>query len=54
MRRDVVGKMNALEKSLEVQTWVAWLTAPNAARDQVTARAKQLMDTELLAVPRRC
>jgi len=48
--RDVVQNMAGLEKSLEVSTWVARLTAPNAERDRVTARAKQLMDTELLSM----
>jgi amidohydrolase len=48
--RDVLRKMSDLERSLEVQTWVSRLTAANPARDQVTARAKQLMDTELLAM----
>jgi amidohydrolase len=46
----VLGKMDALEKSLEVDKWVARFSAPDAARDQVTARAKELMDTELLAM----
>jgi len=48
--RDVLRKMDALEKSLDVPALVARLTGPNAARDQVVARAKQLMDTELLAL----
>src|SRR5215213_4872025 len=48
--RDVVRKMDALERSLDVPRWVATLTAPNPARDQVAARAKQLMDAELLAL----
>src|SRR6266705_4215475 len=48
--RDVLKKMDALEKSLDVPAMVTRLTGPNAARDQVVARAKQLMDTELLAL----
>jgi amidohydrolase len=48
--RDVLKKMDALEKSLDVPALVTRLTGPNAARDQVVARAKQLMDTELLAL----
>lgn len=48
--RDVLRKMDALEKSLDVRGWVARFSAPDAARDQVTGRAKQLMDTELLAM----
>lgn len=48
--RDVLEKMAALEKSLNIPAVVARLTAPNADRDQVVARAKQLMDTELIAL----
>jgi amidohydrolase len=48
--REVVQKMAALQKSLDVPGVVAKLLAPNAARDAVVARAKQLMDTELLAL----
>jgi amidohydrolase len=48
--RDVLRKMAELESSLDVPGLVARLTAPNAARDKVAARAKQLMDTELLAM----
>jgi amidohydrolase len=48
--RDVLSKMDALEKSLDVRGWVEKLTAADPGRDQVTARAKQLMDTELIAM----
>ena len=48
--RDVVHKLDSLERSLDLQALVAKLTGPNAARDQVAARAKELMDTELLAM----
>jgi amidohydrolase len=48
--RDVVRKLDSLERSLDLPVLVAKLTGPNAARDQVVARAKQLMDTELLAM----
>lgn len=48
--RDVLRKMSALETSLDVPGLVAKLTGPNAARDKVAVRAKQLMDTELLAM----
>src|SRR5262245_30524775 len=48
--RDVLKKMAALEQSLDVPGIVAKLTGPNAGRDQVVARAKELMDTELLAL----
>jgi amidohydrolase len=46
----VLQKMDALEKSLDVPGWVARLGAANPARDQVAARARQLMETELLAM----
>src|SRR6267142_5500519 len=48
--RDVLKKMAALEQSLDVQALVTRLTGPNADRDQVVARAKELMDKELLAL----
>jgi amidohydrolase len=48
--RDVVHKLDSLERSLDLPALVAKLTGPNTARDQVAARAKELMDTELLAL----
>ena len=48
--RDVVRKLDSLERSLDLPALVAKLTGPNAARDLVAARAKELMDTELLAL----
>ncbi len=48
--RDVLQKMATLEQSLDVPGLVSKLTGPNAARDEVVARAKQLMDTDLLAM----
>src|SRR6266852_3499135 len=48
--RDVLQKMSALEQSLDVPALVTRLTGPNAARDQVVARAKELMDKELLTL----
>ncbi|MDQ6831114.1 MAG: peptidase dimerization domain-containing protein, partial [Gemmatimonadota bacterium] len=48
--RGVIAKMTTLEQSLAVPATVGRLTAANAARDAVVARAKQLMDTELLAL----
>ena len=48
--RDVLAKMAALEASLDVPALVAKLTGPNADRDKVVARAKELMDQELLAL----
>src|SRR3954465_6900690 len=48
--RDVLKKMAALEQSLDVPGLVSTLPAANADRDRVTARAKELMDKELLAL----
>ena len=48
--RDVVRKLDSLERSLGVPAIVTRLTGPNAARDAVAARAKALMDAELLAL----
>src|SRR3954447_20553650 len=48
--RDVLKKMSALEQSLDVAGIVARLTAPDAERDKVVARAKELMDKDLLAL----
>src|SRR5512138_263236 len=48
--REVIRKMTALEASLDVPGLVAKLTGANPARDQVAARARELMDTELLAM----
>jgi amidohydrolase len=48
--RAMLDKMAALEQSLDVPGLVARLTGPNAERDRVVARAKELMDKELLAM----
>src|ERR1700730_7972714 len=48
--RDVLHKMSVLEKSLDIPATVARLTGANSAREQVVARAKELMDKELLAL----
>ena len=48
--RDVLRKMAALERSLDVPALVTRLTATNARRDAVVARTKELLDTELLAM----
>src|SRR5215475_5510647 len=48
--RDVLKKMDTLERSLDVAGWVERFSASNAARDQVTTRAKELMNSELLAM----
>src|SRR5947208_13170986 len=48
--RDVLKKMAAIEQSLDVPGLVARLTGPDPARDEVVARAKELMVKELLAL----
>ncbi len=48
--RDVLKKMGELEKSIDSAGWVVHFTKPSAERDRVTARAKELMETELLAM----
>lgn len=48
--RDVIRKMTDLERSLDVPTVVERLTVSNPQRDQAVARAKELMDKELLAM----
>jgi amidohydrolase len=48
--REVLAKMAALERSLDVPRLVESLTGPNPARDAVVERARALMDTELLAL----
>src|SRR3989440_5901511 len=48
---DVIRRMNELERSLALPPLVARLTAArDARRDAVVARAKELMDKELLAM----
>jgi len=47
---DVLKRMAELEKSLDASSWVERLTASNPQRDAVVARAKELMDAELLAM----
>src|SRR5438105_3318065 len=46
----VLQKMAELERALDVPATVQRLTGSNPQRDQVVAHAKQLMDTELLAM----
>src|SRR5438105_7523876 len=48
--RSVLGQLDDLERSLNVSALVSRLAGPNAARDAVAARAKALMDSELLAL----
>jgi amidohydrolase len=48
--RSVVRQLDDLERSLNVPALVTRLTGPSAARDAIAARAKALMDNELLAL----
>jgi len=48
--RSVVRQLDDLQRSLNVPAMIARLTGPNGARDAVAARAKALMDAELLAL----
>lgn len=48
--RDVLKKMGALEQSLDVPGIVARLSAANPERERVVARARELMQSELLAM----
>jgi len=48
--RDVLLKMSEMERALDVRTIVERLTVSNPQRDQTVARAKELMDKELLAM----
>ena len=48
--RDVLQKLAILQRTVDVAGWTARLSAPDAARDRVAARAKALMDGELLAM----
>ena len=45
---DVVQKMAVMQKTLDVPSLVTRLLAANPVRDAIAARAKELMDTELL------
>src|SRR5512146_1191468 len=47
---EILKKIDALQKTVDVAGWVTRLTAPNPQRDQVVANARKLMDTELIAM----
>ena len=47
---DVIRRMNELEASLQLPAMVSRLSAPDPRRAAVMARAKALMDQELLAM----
>src|SRR5580658_3676536 len=46
--KDVLRKMGELEKTLNIPSLTARVTATSVERDKVVARAKELMDTDLL------
>jgi amidohydrolase len=48
--REVLQRMEALQKTLDVPAMVAKYTAANPTRDRVVARAQELMKSELLAL----
>ena len=48
--RGVVQKLDSLQRSLGVAALVTRLTGPNATRDAVVARAKAIMDQELITL----
>jgi len=48
--KDVVRKMNEFEQSLNIPALVQHVTAPNQQRDRVVARAKELMNVEMIAL----
>jgi amidohydrolase len=48
--KEVLQKMDALERSLDVPAMVGRLAASSAKRDAVAARTVQLLDSELLAL----
>jgi amidohydrolase len=48
--KEVLRKMGELERTLDIPALTAKVTMPNAERDKVVARAKELMDTDLLAL----
>lgn len=47
---EVLQKMATLARTVDVAGWTTRLAAPDAARDRVAARAKALMDSELLTM----
>src|SRR5271168_1093905 len=46
--RDVLRKMGELEKTLGIPSLTARVTAASTERDKVVARAKELMDSDLI------
>ena len=48
--RDIIARMTTLQQTLNIPAIVTQLTGPNAARDAVAARARELWETELQAM----
>lgn len=48
--REVLQKMAVLQRAVDVAGWTARLSATDAVRDRIAARAKALMDGELMAM----
>ena len=48
--RDVLAKLATLQRTVDVAGWTTRLSAPDAVRDRIAARAKALMDGELMAM----
>ena len=48
--RDVLHKMDVLEQSLQLESLLHEMTAPSAERERVVGRARELMNTEMLAL----
>lgn len=46
----IIEQRTQMEQSLDVSKWVTQLSADDPARDRVVARARQLMETELVAM----
>ncbi len=48
--REVMQKLATLQRTVDVNGWATRLGAPDAVRDRITARAKALMEGELMAM----
>lgn len=48
--KDVLAQLNTLEQSLHIPALVGELTAPSPDREKVVGRARELMQTEMLAL----
>ncbi|MDZ7632027.1 MAG: hypothetical protein U5K74_11960 [Gemmatimonadaceae bacterium] len=48
--REVIAKLATLQRTVDVRGWTARLSTSDATRDRIAARAKALMESELLAM----